>query len=773
MQSEKIKIGAFCITLMVLNLNCASEEIESIQQKKINLEDPQNIAFSHPLLNVDLINGEVPGVDIHHINGNKIAIGEDTNEIEYGSVIHSSGIIELNSEYIVQQEPDEYQGPNIFDVIHPSLQHAMSEADENELIPVRIGIIGGETEEHLFITEERMIGLGQITDYDSKEQGRIDILNNKNNNIINSAQNIVNYLNGINVDFKLRKNMYLISSMINKSHIQYLESHPDVKSLSLYHIGSNDTSSGDLDLSNTLFDNWVDGAELAQGTQNSQFILSNFDGRFNWTNRIKAAQIESVTPRKTHLVYRTNNSSSWSRITNSYECGFFSCSSINQSDRHATRVAQLINADLHDGQDPNVTTINARYKTKGMSPESSLISYGLGTGVLNYFSFDEAVEEIIDMSKPPHVVNMSHSILDYEDLFYTCNGLLDEDEIANDLFENGILLIKSAGNPGNEDPGVGINACSIGVPGSAASTFTVNGHGNISSAAGALGNVQNGNPSNNAVRSNVDRKTVDLTASKFSASWISHNSDNAYFINNFTAGGTSYSTPIVTGSALNFIDFYRRTFSNYIDNPGVLFSNLLMMGDRDSGSFDSQHDRVMGAGRIKMRMYNHTGMDYPWRYMRYSFCVDHGEVIRVHFGPNGPQSGKVFNQIPNDVEHFKAVIYWYDRRLEDHGKYQKIDKINMRVGSNLTPLNSYSFGLSSYNHGSSEADNKEMVYLNLDGSTGAQMKENGITLEIIGANVTSDNEGCGNNSNKVWLTLMYEDGDRDDADGPSTMIATP
>ncbi len=44
---------------------------------------------------------------------------------------------------------------------------------------------------------------------------------------------------------------------------------------------------------------------------------------------------------------------------------------------------------------------------------------------------------------------------------------------------------------------------------------------------------------------------------------------------------------------------------------------------------------------------------------------------------------------------------------------------------------------------------------------------NAVKLEIYGYGVTADNEGCGTNSMKVYWTYLWEDNDRDDADGPS------
>jgi hypothetical protein len=57
-------------------------------------------------------------------------------------------------------------------------------------------------------------------------------------------------------------------------------------------------------------------------------------------------------------------------------------------------------------------------------------------------------------------------------------------------------------------------------------------------------------------------------------------------------------------------------------------------------------------------------------------------------------------------------------------------------------------------------DSKERVY---DGSVGGAA----IKLVVSGTSVTSDVEGCGTNSMRVWVTALIEDDARLDGDGPT------
>lgn len=56
-------------------------------------------------------------------------------------------------------------------------------------------------------------------------------------------------------------------------------------------------------------------------------------------------------------------------------------------------------------------------------------------------------------------------------------------------------------------------------------------------------------------------------------------------------------------------------------------------------------------------------------------------------------------------------------------------------------------------------DNKERVFYNDVGGMAVE-------LRLTGWNITSDGEGCGTNSMRVWVTALIEDDDRDDGDGP-------
>lgn len=212
--------------------------------------------------------------------------------------------------------------------------------------------------------------------------------------------------------------------------------------------------------------------------------------------------------------------------------------------------------------------------------------------------------------------------------------------------------------------------------------------------------------------------------------------------------GTSFSTPTVTALAANAADFWRQNIDNLIDEPGIAFVNLLLMGDREAegGTITTRFDGLWGAGRLRARKWDNQGMDFPWA-MEYGWtCVGDNEwvILPVNDG----------NSVPNDVDIIKSAIFWYDERHEIDGTLDDID-LRLEKVSDLSLL-----GLSdSY-------DNKERVYYSDPGGTAVQ-------LALYGYNVSADDTLCGANSQRIYYGHFFEDSDRDDPDGPTAARVEP
>lgn len=90
-----------------------------------------------------------------------------------------------------------------------------------------------------------------------------------------------------------------------------------------------------------------------------------------------------------------------------------------------------------------------------------------------------------------------------------------------------------------------------------------------------------------------------------------------------------------------------------------------------------------------------------------------------------------------------------------------LDDIDLRVRL----LNSSNTAIGSRSSARS-FEEKERVYFNLGNYSNADK----IEIKLEGYDVTADNEGCGTDSNLVYIAWFYEDGDRDDTDGPGFEI---
>lgn len=119
--------------------------------------------------------------------------------------------------------------------------------------------------------------------------------------------------------------------------------------------------------------------------------------------------------------------------------------------------------------------------------------------------------------------------------------------------------------------------------------------------------------------------------------------------------------------------------SALIDNPGVMFSDLLLMGDRqiEGSKSATLYSNLWGAGRFKMRKPDPAGLDSPAVWKNNSVCVEENEIVSVIVNTG--------NVLSADVDDFKAVIYWYDRQHELGAFIDDIDLdlINIATGVSL------------------------------------------------------------------------------------------
>ncbi|MEZ4458717.1 MAG: S8 family serine peptidase [bacterium] len=242
----------------------------------------------------------------------------------------------------------------------------------------------------------------------------------------------------------------------------------------------------------------------------------------------------------------------------------------------------------------------------------------------------------------------------------TCTGTTNFGRTINEVYEAGILPVIAAGNSGQ----VG-STCTLSSPSAALGAFTVAGHGSNRNTDTETA-VRSGSLSSTSSQGPASLRTmVDLSA--YEGRTLLPDVSGGYAYNNV---GTSFAAPTVVAAALNFIHFYKSTFSDFIENPGALAANMLLMGDRQgaSGLQTQRFSNQWGAGRMKMRLWNTEGIDNPAIYATGSVCVGHNQVVTIPLN-----SGNAFS---SDIDYIKAVAYWHDTRHDMSAK-APVDTITM------------------------------------------------------------------------------------------------
>jgi len=304
------------------------------------------------------------------------------------------------------------------------------------------------------------------------------------------------------------------------------------------------------------------------------------------------------------------------------------------------------------------------------------------------------------------------------------------------MYEDGIATFAVAGNEGH-----GTSDCTVRDPGFALGVFTVGAYQVDSADDEVIYSDQSrggGEYCGGSACVDDGRTLVDVqgpTQHEFAFSEDSTDTDQ--YSNDLCC--TSGATPTVAGAAALYRDWYLDVAGTLIDSPGVLYADLLLMGDRidESGTYlDAGFDDLTGAGKLRMRKWDN--LDSPARADEGIVCVDDGSssYISLDADPLAP-----------DVDMVKAVIWWYDHRHD--GGTTPHDKVQLVLQRYNASLGSWSAVQSS-----TTDDNKQRVYVT--GVANARYR-----LKITGSDVTSDIEGCGTDSTKVYWAYLFEDQDRD------------
>jgi len=693
--------------------------------------------YEHPLMGVADVNGLYPIADIQDSpSGKRYAIEDTVILRDDGSDISESGLVEREYRQMTADEMDALAAhktglaaPVVIDPkIGAALEQALASPSDSPL-ELTLSIVIPEVEP-LSVTIQKGIARGNIVTQRDVESTRQTLLAARRERVAAAQDSVAREVEARGgevvgrCEFLTCMNLRLAAAQVR-----------DVAAL---------TAVGSINLDTQgVRDADITGTQVVQGSQIKQFIDATYDGEYSTNTDVTFAIIEFDDYRDEHLAFLDGSGVSSPRIHSRRLCTNASCSTtlnfpnpplVPVDNAHATIDLGIIFGDLRDGQDPGQAAATARIDRSGYAGEAWGHVYKAD---FNIGAVQKALDDVVARSPLPRVINMSVSF-DGDDP--TCVGTTPINKDVNDLYELGQLVFKSAGNNGHATA----TDCTVGSPGAAIGAFTVGGHGN--SEVGTESSVRTGSiyaasARGGSTSDGFGRTIIDLSAFAYRTLLPAIQANNGYA----TAWGTSQATPTVVAAAIDFIDFYKRwNASNFIDDPGVLFANMLLMGDRQGAAakLNTEFDNLFGAGRLKMRMATPAGLDAPASWKTGSACVGSGAVFTIPVN-----SGVALSATVND---FKAVVFWYDRGHETGSLISDIDLELHNVG-----------GTTALRTSANAWDNKERVY---HSAIGGQTVE----LRIKGYSVTTDVEGCGTNSQKVYYAYFYEDDARDDADGPNS-----
>ena len=421
-----------------------------------------------------------------------------------------------------------------------------------------------------------------------------------------------------------------------------------------------------------------------------------------------------------------------------------SCTVINNASQHPNRVLSVSVGDLTQDQDPAVVDATEQINKSGIALEADA-TYYVGAWA------DAAAEMLVDASQfEVAVANTAGSASGTP----TCLGN-DADAIAADeLYEAGLFVVGGAGNDGDSA------VCNVHHPKDAIGVFTTAGS---EPAANTADDVRDatfhtdsgvGGVKGSFNNSGRGRTIIDMT---FTFGFRDRpNWDGTSYGN--SVGGNSLTGPAVAAAAVDFADWFETGYgsTSLLGQPGKLFAAMLLMGDRtvDTGRMLNQFDRKWGAGLLKMRKLDSSGLDEPWQWTLASVCVGDGESVYFDLTPDLATN--------TDYDVIKGVLFWYDNRIEND---QQISNLNLFLEKSADGVN-----WSTHRSSSAGFDNKERVFAHdgVDGEIGNQHWRWRIEGASVDESAAGDPSGCASSGEqRAHLAWLVEDSDRDDANGPS------
>lgn len=424
------------------------------------------------------------------------------------------------------------------------------------------------------------------------------------------------------------------------------------------------------------------------------------------------------------------NCSGTNRLQWKYTCPAGTCSSniANLSDnemddsttQHATAVMSIAAADYTEDQGCGQSLGDPAWgggaschapawedDATGMAPKSRLIFAGGircancdelagGAAILAKLrDFDPLYSDL--GGKPVDIANASFDSGQFDNETCLIDSNLPLAHEAENLFDDGVLVVAAAGNENGGSLG---GSCNMDPPASVIKTLAVNGYKSNSllhsdcnadindckvdeqfAATGGANAIINGSMQNGVITG------VDVIA----PGWIHFQTEGPGVVGDVRESelqsfvGTSGSTPIVSGLAALVKQWLLVNGHTFILDPGYLHSMMLLMTDRHFSTNPSssmvattqkmsEADKFYGLGRVRVRkmMPNDPGGPWGWWVHRTTFFST----------STTPENNVAFVNLPSGVEMVKCVAL----QAEDMSSLSKteISNVDLRLDVKTT-----------------------------------------------------------------------------------------
>lgn len=338
---------------------------------------------------------------------------------------------------------------------------------------------------------------------------------------------------------------------------------------------------------------------------------------------------------------------------------------------HATAVASVLLGDITRGQDPGITGGLDQAERSGVARRAEGVGFA-STSAAEAVLATGAFDDVFLLTRSEKVIGDDPG----------CAGNTAAGQVANALYESGVAYLKSAGNQGH---GSATN-CMVTSPGAAIGVLSV-----AAWQAGDDGQapVDSGEeyqyPGSSRGGTSTwgrGRTIIGVTASSlyeypyayedplvnwasvqyiYGTDWVDPPDLPGNGPQTFCC--TSSATPAASGAALLFREWYHDLIGADIDDPGLLYANLLLMGDRtvQNGTDDDDgtrttgaFDNLWGAGKLRLRMFDDTGLDGPALWGDGTVCVDDGAGVTVSM------SSAAHPTVGVGADVLRVVAWWYE-----------------------------------------------------------------------------------------------------------------